>query len=140
MAPSIRETYLAGEVLSATPQKLQLMLIEAAIRLANQAREHWQAGQQAAGNESLGNCQKIMVELLSGLRPDQMPELVARVAGVYMFVFRSLVAAQRDRDPRKVADAVQVLEVERETWRQVCLVLGQTSEPPQQYERLVLEA
>jgi flagellar protein FliS len=140
MAPSVRETYLAGEVFSATPQKLQLMLIEAAIRLANQASEHWQAGRQAKGTQALGRCQMIMVELLSGLRPDQMPELVARVAGVYMFVYRSLVAAQRDRDPRKVADAVQVLEIERETWRQVCVVLGQASEPPPQHERLALEA
>ncbi|HEY5312409.1 MAG TPA: flagellar export chaperone FliS [Pirellulales bacterium] len=140
MAPSVRETYLAGEVFAAPPQKLQLMLIEAAIRLARLAEQHWNAGEHRAGATAVSRCQEIMVELLSGLRPDNMPELVSRVAGVYMFIYRSLVAAMRNRDPRKLADAVQVLEMERETWRQVCSALASSSEPVASDERLTLEA
>lgn len=140
MAPGIRETYLAGEVLAAPPQKLQLMLIEAAIRSVRLAEQHWNAGEQQAGARALGRCQEIMVELLSGLRPDTMPELVSRVAGVYLFIYRALVSATRDRDPRKLADAVQVLEMERETWRQVCSTMAASPEPIAAHERLTLEA
>lgn len=138
MAPGIRETYLAAEVLAAPPQKLQLMLIEATIRQAKLAEQHWNAGKRRQGNEALARCQQIMVELLSGLRPDKMPELVSRVAGVYMFIYRSLVSAMQD--PSKLADAVQVLEMERETWRQVCQALTSSAESAEPYERLTLEA
>jgi hypothetical protein len=52
------------------------------------------------------------------------PELVANVAAVYNFVFRSLIEAGLKRDAGKLENAVRVLEIERETWRQVCERLG----------------
>ncbi|HEX3657126.1 MAG TPA: flagellar export chaperone FliS [Pirellulales bacterium] len=140
MAPRAGETYLAGEVLAAPPQKLQLMLIEAALRMVRLAEQHWAADDQRAGNNALRRCQQIVVELLSGLRRETMPDLVGRVASVYMFMYRSLVAATQDHDPRKLADVARVLEMERETWRQVCQALAQSSEPVEAHERLTLEA
>ncbi len=62
--------------------------------------------------------------MLRGLRPAQMPELVGKVASVYIFVYRTIFQAQRQRDPAQLADALRVLEIERETWRKVCEQLG----------------
>lgn len=140
MAPTVNETYRAGEVFSAPPQKLQLMLIEGAIRLARMAEQHWQAGRASEANQALDQCLQIITELLSGLRPEKMPELVSRVAGVYMFIFRAFTAAKRSRDLAKLHEAVRVLEVERETWRQVCAALVVGDDPPASDERLSLEA
>jgi flagellar protein FliS len=126
MAPAPRDTYFENEVLTATPQKLHLMLIEAAIRLGNQTLEHWRDGREAQAIDSILRCQRILAEMLAGLRPAQMPELVGKVASVYIFVYRTIFQAQRQRDPAQLADALRVLEIERETWRKVCEQLGGT--------------
>ena len=129
MAPAPHETYFANEVLTATPQKLHLMLIEAAIRLGNQTLEHWREGRDTQASESIVRCQRILAEMLKGLRPKQMPELVGKVASVYIFLYRSFVQAQLQRDPVQLNDALRVLEIERETWRKVCEQLGSRQSP-----------
>ena len=119
-----KDDYLTTEVLTAAPQKLQLMLLDAAIRLANKTREHWRQGQEEQAGEALIRCQQIMAELMSGLKPDQNQELVGRVRAIYLFVYRSLVLAHLQHSDAKLVEAISVLEVERETWRQVCVQLG----------------
>jgi len=54
---------------------------------------------------------------------------VRKVAAVYLFIFRSLMEANFQRDEGKLDDALKVLRVERETWRQVCKQLGTTRQP-----------
>jgi flagellar secretion chaperone FliS len=124
MAPAPRDTYFENEVLTATPQKLHLMLIEAAIRLGNQTLEHWRESRETQAIDSIVRCQRILAQMLKGLRPALMPELVGQVARVYIFVYRNLVQAQVQRDPARLNDAIRVLEIERETWRKVCEKLG----------------
>jgi flagellar secretion chaperone FliS len=124
MAPAPRDTYFENEVLTASPQKLRLMLIEAAIRLGNQTLEHWREGRESQALDSILRCQRILAEMLKGLRPEIMPELVSQVNRVYRFIYRNLVLAQAQRDPVKLTDALRVLEIERETWRKVCEQLG----------------
>lgn len=124
MESSARENYLTNDVMTATPQKLHLMLIEAAIRSAEHARERWKAGQDEEACEALIRAQEIMGELLGGLNREVDADLVKKVASVYLFVFRSLMEANHERNEKKLDDAVRVLEVERETWRQVCQQLG----------------
>ena len=47
-------------------------------------------------------------------------ELTDRVAAVYAFIFRRLVEAGYGRDEAKLADAIRLLEIERQTWQEVC--------------------
>jgi flagellar protein FliS len=128
------KSYLQTEVLTAPPQKLHLMLIEGAIRSIERARQHWQEGDDEAACENLIRGQQIMTELLGGLDDKAAPALARKVAGVYLFVFRRLAEANLARDPARLADAQQVLEVERETWRLLCEKLGSGNEgeaPPE---------
>jgi flagellar protein FliS len=115
-----RDSYLATEVLTATPQKLHLMLVEAAIRFAQRGRRQWQAGDDAAACESLVRAQNIVSQLMSGLNYDSGCEVVPRLAAIYQFVFRTLLDGNLRRSEQKIDDAIRVLEAERETWRQVC--------------------
>lgn len=124
MNNAARNNYLQTEVLTATPQKLQLLLLDAAIRFAESARGHWQAGNDDAASEAIIRCQQIMGQLLGGLRPDRQPDLAQRVAAVYTFVFNCFVSANLHRDPKPLEDALSVLAVEQETWRQICAKLG----------------
>lgn len=119
-----RDTYFETQILTATPQKLQLMLLEGALRFARQAAEHWRGGRIYEGGEALIGCQNIVAELMRVLKPEVAPALVEKVSNVYRFVFRTLVEAGMKRDAGKLADAVRLLEIERDTWRQLCERLG----------------
>jgi len=129
MTHSATEDYLATEVMTAAPQKLQLMLIEAAIRSAERARQNWRDGNNEAAMEALCHAQKVVSELLSGLNREVDPKLVGKVASVYLFIFRSLAEAGYQHDEKKLDDALRVLNMERETWRLLCEKLG-GNEPP----------
>jgi flagellar protein FliS len=124
MQDHIREQYLTTEVLTAPPQKLQLMLLEGAIRFANKARLLWESQHEEEAAEALIRAQEILTELICGLNGQVDGPLVRRVAGVYLFIHRALVAAQTQRDQNELNNALQVLEIERDTWRQVCQQVG----------------
>jgi flagellar protein FliS len=110
--------YLQSQVMSATPQKLRLLLIEGAIRFARKSLESWEDNDPELAVQSLARCRNIVSELLSGVRLDQSA-LTSSVAAVYLFLSRSLIEAQLQNDRRKVEESISVLEIERETWRLV---------------------
>ena len=120
MSLSASDAYLESQVRTATPQRLQLMLIDGALRFARQALTHWDAG---LPNETTYNdivrCRDIIAEIYGGIKQDQAP-VAKQAAAIYMFLFRLLSEAPLRQDPRRVRDAVRVLERERETWRLVC--------------------
>lgn len=124
MNPAARDEYLATEVLTAAPQKLQLMLVEAAIRFGRRAELHWQNRESEAAFNALVRCQEIVSQLIAGLSANLESPLVRQAASVYAFIYRSLVSAAFYHDVKKLAEALKVLEVERETWLQVCNRLG----------------
>jgi flagellar protein FliS len=113
------QQYLHAQVMSATPQKLRLMLIEGAIRFARQALSSWEQNHNEQATDWLTRCRNIISELLASIRLDQS-SLTRSVAGVYLFLFRSLTEGQLQKDRRKIEEAISVLEIERETWRMVC--------------------
>ena len=124
MEQSARDHYLATEIMTATPQRLQLMLIDAALRWTGQAQQHWSEGNNADAGEALVRAQEILGEMIAALDRESQPELVRRVGAVYLFIVRALSDAAGSRDPARLDDAVKVLQEERETWRQVCERFG----------------
>jgi flagellar biosynthetic protein FliS len=115
-----RDNYLATEVKTATPQRLQLLLIEAALRLANRARQYWQQGRDDLALGALVNAQAVVAHMLAVIDREAAGDLAQRVSAVYAFIYRSLVKAGHRHDEKGLADAVRILEIERETWRLVC--------------------
>lgn len=113
------DEYLTNAVLTATPQRLHLMLIEAAIRHCERTRQLWNAGLEQQASEALNQAQEIVTELVASLNYGQQPELAARIAGVYNFIFRAIVSASLMQDERSLADALRILEIERDTWREI---------------------
>ncbi|MDA7977983.1 MAG: flagellar protein FliS [Pirellulales bacterium] len=129
MSHSSRDDYLKAEVLTASPQKLQLMLIEAAIRNVRQGYQALQDGNADAAKQPLLKAQDIVGQILSGLRSEHAPDLAGKVAAIYVFVLRALVEGMIDGVPEKLAGVLRVLEEERTTWAQLCEQLG--AEPSQ---------
>lgn len=120
MNDSAREDYLRAQILTATPQKLQLMLIEAAIRHAQQGRSYLEGGDMDHASGSLVKAQEIVAELIAAVQPTPDVELAKRVKANYLFVHQSLVSAGLQGDAAGIDGALKVLAVERETWDRVC--------------------
>jgi flagellar protein FliS len=120
MQSMAQDNYLATNVQTATPQKLKLLLLDAALRMANRTRQYWQEGRFERAIESLDRAQSIVAEMRAGIKYEAAGELAERVSMIYEFIFRSLVDAGCQRDEKKLDDAIRILEIERETWRQVC--------------------
>jgi flagellar secretion chaperone FliS len=121
------EKYLEHEILSAPPQKLQLLLIDAALRHGHRAKNSWGDNNEEAARRAIEQMQAIVMQLLNGLAADNSQPLVRRVAAVYAFLVRELAKAHLQRDQESLDGVIRVLQIERETWWQVCQQMGTSS-------------
>jgi flagellar protein FliS len=128
MDASARNQYLDAEIMSATPQKLHLLLIEAIIRTIHRGKHHWQSGEDDKGLAALCHAQRMVCEILGGFDREVNPDLVRRMAELYLYVYRTLVDGNRRHDEKKLDEALRVLEIERGTWQAVCEKLGTAGE------------
>lgn len=119
MSHAANNSYLETQILTATPQKLRLMLIEGALRHGRLALSCWAEQKNELAYDALVRCRDIVAELLGAARPIGSP-LERQVAAIYLFLFRTLAEAQLERSTAKVESVLRVLEVEQETWRQLC--------------------
>ncbi len=116
MNASLANEYLRTKVLTASPEQLQLMLYEGAIRFARQGREALAAGQLEASCERLMRAEKIVLELNAGLRFEVDAQLCRRLSSLYLFIYRRLVQANMGRDAAAADEAIDLLEHQRQTW------------------------
>jgi flagellar protein FliS len=120
MLPSAREQCLATSVMTSSREKLHLMLIEGGLRLAERALQQRRTGREEDAFTSILRAREIVNELISGMKHDATDDLTRRVAAIYVFIFRRLVEAGYPRQQQPLEEAIRVLRIERETWRQVC--------------------
>ena len=116
---SPQAAYLETQIATATPQRLRLMLIEGALRLARKTAQAWSEERKENARESLIGCRSIVAELIAGIRAKSSP-LADKVLGIYLFLFQELTEAQLRNDPTKIDGVIKVLEEERATWQEVC--------------------
>jgi flagellar secretion chaperone FliS len=140
-------SYLETQVHTATPQRLRLMLIEGALRLALRARESLRQKRLGEATESIVRCQAIVGELGASPNEEKAPELTRQIRDLYRFVHQALHDGQIERDENRLTDAITILEIERETWQLVCQQLDHRRMPhlnlgaaQQPIESLSLEA
>jgi flagellar protein FliS len=111
--------YLRTKVMSASPAELRLMLMDGAIKFASQAREGLEKKDYEQSFAGFSQCRAIVLELLTTIRPEPNPELADRVKALYTFIYRELVDASFEKDQKKLAKVIELLEYERETWAMV---------------------
>lgn len=130
MAGPVDNPYLRDAVLTASPEQLQLMLYDGAIRFALQARDAMEGKEHETAFDRLTRAQHIILEMRAGLKFEANPELCARVASIYAFLYNKLVDACVKRDVNAIDDAVRVLRIERETWQILVDKVNQIREAP----------
>lgn len=128
MTATAPNPYLRDAVLTATPEQLQLMLYDGAIRFALQGRDAVLKKDYETAYLRLTRAQNIVIEMLNGLNYEVNPELCQRMASIYNFIYRKLVDACVHRKTEDVDDAVRVLRMERETWQLLVDKVNRTRE------------
>lgn len=123
-----RDAYLETEIMTATPQKLRKMLLDGALKFALKSKLHSSRGEDLPAIEALTRCRAIVSELLSAIKPND--EVAKTVAGIYVFLMRELIEIQQTGNYEKLMGVIGVLEIERETWRQLCEKLPEAPQKP----------
>ncbi|MEW4453128.1 flagellar export chaperone FliS [Bremerella sp. JC817] len=126
--------YLETEVLTATPQKLQLMMINGAIRFAYQAQQLHEQKEPEEAWDRLTRCREIIAQILCNMKPDGS-ELLRSVAGIYLFLFQELSDLHAANDYSRLEGVLRVLNEERETWEELCRIMPDAPERPSEAER-----
>lgn len=101
--------YLETQVLTAPKEKLLLMLLDGAVRFATQAREKAATGDRQGASPLYLRAQAIALELCAALDAGLEPALRRNLAGLYMFVYRKLVAANLDAKTAPADEALAIL-------------------------------
>ena len=116
--------YLRMRVMTATPEQLQMMLYDGAIRFAEQAKAALDAGDFEKSYQGISRVQKILTEMSCGLKPDVLPELCEKLSALYSYVYRRLIDANVKHDAAALAEAIGLLKYQRETWALLLDQLG----------------
>lgn len=114
-APDVNE-YLRTKVMTASPAELRLMLIDGAIRFAQQARSGLIANDHEKVYTGSVQCRAILTELITSLQPEVDRLLCERLTSLYTFIYNEMVGAVSNRDPQGVDQVLELLRYERETW------------------------
>jgi flagellar protein FliS len=124
MNPQAAQNYLRTRVLTATPEQLQMMLYDGAIRFAEQAKLALEKKDWEGGYVNCSRAQKIIAELNSGLKRDVAPELCGKLASLYNYIYRKLVEASMHHQIPPMQEALDILRFQRETWAMLMEKLG----------------
>jgi flagellar secretion chaperone FliS len=108
--------YQQNQLQTATPARLLLAAYDGALRFCGNAAEEMAKGNFDQQNYNINRAVAIICELVSALREDVDPELVARLKSLYAYVIERLGIANLQQDMKAMDDAVHVLRELRETW------------------------
>ena len=122
------DSYLATQVLTASPYRLHLMVLDGAIQFASQAEAALLEQDLETAHLAFGRCRDFVIELLGGLDESRDPELAGRMKDLFLFAYVNLVEGERDRDVKKVQDALAVLRTHHETWLELGVLLQSAEE------------
>ncbi len=113
---SAADQYLESMVLTASPQRLRLLLI----CKANQLLDELLAKSQLTWNEmKFLHLRDVLGELLSGVGR-QSGELGQQVADLYVFLIQHLTRAELEKQRQYLVELRGVMQLEQETWEMVC--------------------
>jgi flagellar protein FliS len=118
------QNYLRTRVLTATPEQLQMMLYDGALRFGEQARLMLAEKNYEQTYNNISRVQKILTEMLSTLKHDVYPELCGRLAAIYKYVYKKLIEASVEHKAESLDEALNLLKFQRDTWAMLMEQVG----------------
>ena len=108
--------YLKTKVMTASPEQLQMMLYDGAIRFCEQARIAIQEKKIEQSYNLIVKAEKILLELCTSMREEIAPETCARMGALYMFCYDRLITANLKKDFQALDEALDIMRHMRQTW------------------------
>lgn len=122
---SAAEEYLESRVMTAPPERLHLIVVEAALRFARIGAQALLDRKYDRSFAALSKARDCVNELMCSVQGGAQPELANQLKSLFFFCHRSLLQADFEHEPRHVEDAIRVLEIHRETWLELIGRMGQ---------------
>ena len=110
------QQYQYNSIMSASPERLVLMLFEGAIKFVKLARKAILEKDIAGANNNLTRAQDIIAELNQSL--DMSYDISQNLAGIYDFLYRRLVDANVKKDAELLDVVESMLKELKDTWEQ----------------------
>jgi flagellar protein FliS len=115
----VANAYLEAQVMTASPERLHLMVTDAAIRFARQAAAALENKDIESAFQALNRSRDCVNEILTGITSDPNPELADQLRALFVFVQQNLARADLARDPQLIHDALAILDTHRATWKEL---------------------
>jgi flagellar protein FliS len=119
-----QQQYLRTRVMTATPEQLQMMLYDGAIRFSEQARAALEAHDYEKSYNMISRVQKIITEMSCTLKRDVLPELCDKLTALYSYVYKKLIEANVQHSVEAIDEALELMRYQRETWALLLDQLG----------------
>ncbi len=119
MQTNVAKAYQQQAVLTASKEKLVVLLYDGAILNIDRAQRAFDASDVAAVGEAIGKAFAIIGELRSSIDHEQGGEIAENLERLYGFVQDRIVVANRDRNPSPLSEARAVLTTLKEGWNAV---------------------
>jgi flagellar secretion chaperone FliS len=126
MSNNPADNYLRVKVMTATPEQLQMMLYDGALRFCEQARVALEKKNFDQSYTLISRVQKILTEMSCTLKHDVAPDICSKLAALYTYAYRKLIEANVKHDMDSLDEATKVLRYQRETWAMLMDNLGKT--------------
>lgn len=110
------QQYQYNSIMSASPERLVLMLFEGAIKFVKLARKAILEKDIAGANNNLTKAQDIIAELNQSL--DMSYDISENLASIYDFLYRQLVDANVKKDAELLDVVESMLKELKDTWEQ----------------------
>ena len=117
MNNNMANAYLRNAIRTASPAELTLMLYDGAIKFCNIAMIGLENNEIEKTNHNLKRAQAIINELRATL--DHKYPVWEEFDKVYEYIYRNLVDANIQKDPRLLEEALKHIREMRDTWKEV---------------------
>jgi flagellar protein FliS len=111
--------YRESSVLTASRERLVVMLYDGACRFLGQAAAAMRAGDIGATHVKLRRAEAIISHLQNTLDMEQ-GDIPRHLLTIYLFCRRHLNRARVEKDPAKIEDVVRLLTQLRDAWDAIC--------------------
>jgi flagellar protein FliS len=106
---SYANRYTQAQAETANPERLMVLLFDAALRHMNRGAADLAAGQYSDAEPSITRANEIVTELLCTLDPSRgAPDLCDTLGELYKFVNLRLMEANAQRNPTRALEAARV--------------------------------
>jgi len=110
------QEYLESQVLSASPHRLHLLVIDGALKFARIGLAALERADWEALDAALARSRECVAELIVGVKTDAGLEWAEAFKGVLGNVYQNLAMADPERSSQRIEDAIRILEIHRQTW------------------------